>query len=558
MKKYILVFLVIVIIALGYLYVQYEEDIIPLSEPSVEPYKQMQVIIKEELKLSHTVIDKEILDNIYHEGEISYLPESYIKSFLYYSYDSKNQIVSLASRNQVIYFNLNDQITEIGEKVIHNVDYIKKDDQFYFSAEILEKYFDIVIDYAEKQKTIYIYQKGTQTTFAKLKDKKIMLRKNPKTGSVSVEELTPESSLIVSKYDSTWYIGYSENKGVGYLLASEIQSIEKTPAEKVVYNTIDEPVNLTWEQVHSYRGNPDSLEKIPGVNVISPTWYKLINDQGDFKSLVKESYIDSAKEHRYDLWVLTSNTFNDIEMTSRFLKNAKARKKFIKNLLIEYKKYGFEGINLDFEHIYKEDKDLYTQFVAELTAYFSKEDIIVSADVTVMGGSDNWSLCYDRKELGEILDYLIVMTYDETWASSPKSGSVATYSWVDTSLGKITEIVEPSRVVMGIPLYTRIWYEKPSKKVVNAMDVSSKAITMHGQKNVLEKQNIKPLWDADARQFFISYIEDGFVKKIWLEEEVSIQAKASLVKKHNLAGVATWSRGFETSNIWEVIEKELK
>ncbi len=89
------------------------------------------------------------------------------------------------------------------------------------------------------------------------------------------------------------------------------------------------------------------------------------------------------------------------------------------------------------------------------------------------------------------------------------------------------------------------------------MDVSSKSITMHGQNNLLKETGLTPLWDEEAKQFYISYIKDLQVKKVWLEEEVSIKEKAKLVNKLNLAGVAMWSRGVETENIWKVISDEV-
>jgi spore germination protein YaaH len=244
-------------------------------------------------------------------------------------------------------------------------------------------------------------------------------------------------------------------------------------------------------------------------------------------------------------------------MTSRFLNDVNSREKFILNLIKECDKYNFKGVNIDFENIYMKDKNKFTQFISELSYEFSKRNIILSVDVTVMGGSENWSLCYDRLRISELVDYLVVMTYDEHWASSPISGSVASYKWVEKSLVDIIKIVNSEKVIMGIPLYTRIWYEEPSKKIVNKMDVTSKSITMQGQNNLLKETGLIPLWDDEAKQFYISYILDSKLKKVWLEEEVSIKEKAKLVNKLNLAGVAMWSRGFETENIWEVISNEV-
>ena len=55
--------------------------------------------------------------------------------------------------------------------------------------------------------------------------------------------------------------------------------------------------------------------------------------------------------------------------------------------------------------------------------------MMVSMDVTGISTSENWSLCYDRERLSKVVDYMMLMAYDQHWASSPVAGSVAEYTW---------------------------------------------------------------------------------------------------------------------------------
>jgi len=369
--------------------------------------------------------------------------------------------------------------------------------------------------------------------------------------------LTLTSKWRVVSISDAWYLGYNEFLEFGYIQKDKLKItnvIEPPEQEKV---TNKEKIILTWDQIYSSNIGKRSIEPMIGVDVISPTWFKLTDDLGNFNSFLNESYISWARDEGYQVWPLVSNTFGDIEMTSRFLNNVSSRERLITELLELYKENNFKGINVDFENVYLKDRKKLTQFISELTYAFTKEDIIVSVDVTILGGSENWSQSYNHKRIGELVDYLIVMTYDEHWASSPVSGSVASYDWVKSSLQELIKIVDKNKIVMGIPLYTRIWYEEPSREKVNKMDVSSKAITMQGQNNLLRDVGLKPIWDEEARQFYLAYIEDSKVKKIWLEEEVSIKEKSKLVNELGISGVATWSRGFETNNIWEVIYSEV-
>ena len=126
-------------------------------------------------------------------------------------------------------------------------------------------------------------------------------------------------------------------------------------------------------------------------------------------------------------------------------------------LLLTFKDNNFKGINIDFENMYKDDSELLSLFIAELTSAFHRENILVSMDVTFAGGSDTWSKCYNRKVLSQWVDYIIVMAYDEHWGSSPVSGSVASLNWVEENLQKLLTEVDSEKIILGNTiLYARL------------------------------------------------------------------------------------------------------
>jgi len=181
----------------------------------------------------------------------------------------------------------------------------------------------------------------------------------------------------------------------------------------------------------------------------------------------------------------------------------------------------------------------------------------VSMDVTVMGGSDTWSKCYDRKALGHMIDYLAIMTYDEHWASSPISGSVASYNWVKTSMERIKDDVPSHKLLLGIPYYMRVWTEVPSEDKANTMRVKSGVLNMPNAEKFISEKNLNLIWDENARQYYAGYFENNMLKKIWFENADSIREKASLINELELGGAAVWRRGFETQDIWSVIDVEM-
>jgi spore germination protein YaaH len=327
----------------------------------------------------------------------------------------------------------------------------------------------------------------------------------------------------------------------------------------LIKEALPEKINMTWEAVYSGGTDVSKLYEMPGLDIISPVWYDLDDASGAVKSRKQDDYIEWANAMGYDLWPAITNSF-DPEMTSALLHSIPNRTAFIDKMVTLYANNQFEGINIDFENIYKEDKDALSQFIAELTAAFHRKNMIVSMDVTFAGGSDTWSKCYDRYKLGQWVDYIVVMSYDQHWGSSPVSGTVAGLTWVDQNLELLTKEVDSDKIIMGIPFYMRVWFERPSKEFVNHMKVTSDAITMHRMEIILETEDYTMLWDEVNGQNYISYIdpEDNAVKKIWIEDVESLKLKVELVHKYNLKGIASWRRGYELESVWPALEDVLE
>lgn len=387
------------------------------------------------------------------------------------------------------------------------------------------------------QSTLYQY-----APFIELKK---VFQKVPVTGVAKDEEV-----MVFASEGQPTYAVTSDGES-GYIGAvDEAYLVQNPPAmQHDLSPRYDEPILMAWEAVYSY--NPDTT-KIPdmrGVNVVSPTWYELTDEKGNVSSKASVPYLEWAEQKGYAVWALVTNAF-DIDRTHAFLYDKSARTQFIDYMIAEAKYYGYEGINIDFEHIYKADKDALTHFVNEFALKAKRENLILSMDVTIMGGSDNWSKCYDHEALGSIVDYLIVMTYNEHWLGSPVSGPVASYNWVEKSINALLEVVDARKLVMGVPLYTHVWREYPSTEKPNQYTNKSAAVGMEAQNNLIEKNNVKLIWDDVRKLYYGTYFEEGAQVKIWVENAVTLKEKAKIAKQNGLAGIAGWERGLETNDVW--------
>ncbi|WP_019553466.1 glycosyl hydrolase family 18 protein [Propionispira raffinosivorans] len=308
-------------------------------------------------------------------------------------------------------------------------------------------------------------------------------------------------------------------------------------------------INLVWQPTFEAVNNLASLDKVPGMNVIAPSWFSIVGTNGFIKNCADESYVANAHAKGYKVWALITNSF-DPDLTSAVLHDPKARQYVVNQLQFFIEKYNLDGINLDFENIYDEDKDALTAFVREIKTALEQTGTIVSMDITVPSETSRWSTCYNRQALGETVDYVMLMAYDEHWRTSPVSGSVASIGWVETGIINTLKSVPAHKLILGIPFYMRKWEENNGK-------VTAKTLTMDAAENLIREKQLQPQWMADQGQYYFEYEEDGKLYRVWQEDARSIALKVGLADKYQLPGVAAWRKGFEKPEIWAVIDKSL-
>jgi spore germination protein YaaH len=217
--------------------------------------------------------------------------------------------------------------------------------------------------------------------------------------------------------------------------------------------------------------------------------------------------------------------------------------------------YNLDGINIDFENMHFHDRDLLTQFMRELTPLAHEQGLTVSIDVTMISNSLNWSRIYDRPALAEIVDYVALMAYDEHWANSPVAGPVASLPWVERGLQAVLQEVPAEKLLLGMPFYARIWKEEMLEG--GDVEVSANAYSMARVQETLKEKKAAVSWDERAKQNYAEYREGDILYRVWVEDAESIRQRVELVHKYNLAGVASWRRGFEKPEIWQIIQDAL-
>ena len=146
-------------------------------------------------------------------------------------------------------------------------------------------------------------------------------------------------------------------------------------------------------------------------------------------------------------------------------------------------------------------------------------------------------------------DYVIVMGYDEHWSGCEEAGSVASLGYVEDGIARMVAEVPSEKVINAVPLYTRMWTTDGDGMV------SSQAMGIQNAFATLQKNSVAYSWDETTAQNYAEYQTAEGLCQVWLEDEQSLAAKITVMKKYNVAGIAAWKLGFDEGrkNIWSII-----
>lgn len=346
-------------------------------------------------------------------------------------------------------------------------------------------------------------------------------------------------------------IGYVENKRLTGIRSE--QPIPVTDYQEPEYTSLtrDHKINLGWHVVASAGGN-DTFNSVTAnagnLNVISPTWFKLCDNEGGYTSFASADYVQKAHDRGLEVWALIENIeYKDSISMYEILSSTTTRQKLIDSLMNDLITYGIDGINVDFEQLSMDCGEHFVEFIRELSVACRKNGKVLSVDNYVPRDFNDY---YDRKEQGIVADYVIVMGYDEHYAGSKEAGSVASIDYVEDGIAQTVKEVPAEKVINAIPFYTRIWE-------TSGDGISSQAVDMTTAEQFISNHGITVEWDETTCQNYGEYTSGDSRYQVWLEDADSIKVKLNVMENYGIGGVAEWRLGFEKPEIWDVIGEYL-
>ena len=479
-------------------------------------------------------------------GDRVYLPLDVVNTYLNqrYYWDSANQQILYATPSELTSVSAS---SEAGDKVW------VKDDKVYLNLTYVQEFTDLDAYITKDPYRIAIqYKFKNVKTVTVKKNTSIRYRGGIKSAILTSVKKGTKLRLIEEMEDwdqvatDDGYIGYIDKKKVGEAEKTKFERSFKK--EEYSYLTMDSKVNMVWHQVTSTDANAyfaDATANMTGVNVISPTWFYLTDTSGNIASIASADYVSQAHEKGLQVWGLIDNFTQEVS-TTETLSSTAARQNIISQLIQAAQDVGMDGINVDFESLSEDVGTHFLEFLRELSIECHKNNLVLSVDNPV---PEDFTSHYDRAEQGRVVDYVIIMGYDEHYVGS-EAGSVASLPWVEQGIQDTLDEVPAERVINAIPFYTRLWR-------TTGGNVTSEAIGMDQAQQTIADNNVETYWDKTTSQNYGKYDIDNSTYQIWLEDAQSVAEKVKLVSKYDLAGVSAWKLGFENSGIWQVISDNL-
>ena len=551
-KIFLLFFLLVIIVASAYLYRKYSytnkranlEEYIRVTGDDVAIFMNDENKSKEEYEDS-------IKMRAIKSSDTVYLPLSFVKAYI------NNRFYYAKDINKILYC-LPDEIQSKGDADIHqigNCPYVIFKEEPYLLIDFVKDFSNIRYDsyLDEDSKRIYIYTDWDKESIAYMRGKEAARVTGGNKSPIVTDLKNGEEVKILEKM-TKWVKVKTSDGYIGYIRKSKInKETDRIPISSYI-ELVRKDIKMTEKPVigfHQVLSNypssqlPDLLKNTKGMNVIAPTWFVIRNNEGDIRSIANDKYSLHCHGRKLKVWA-TLNNFDLMNIDEKIVfSSTKIRRKMIDKILREVSVNNLDGINLDIEQLPEDAGEDYTEFVRELSIELNKVGCALSIDTYI---PYNFNKQYNLKEYNDFCDYVIIMAYDEHYAGSKVAGSVSSINYVRDAINLSLAQVNKEKLIIGLPLYTRLWTTKVDGTVTSiaggAASIEQSAIS----------QGLKFTFDNETLQNYGTKTTlDGDLVECWMEDDTSLAYKMIEIRNADLAGTAAWKLTHERDKSFSII-----
>lgn len=277
-----------------------------------------------------------------------------------------------------------------------------------------------------------------------------------------------------------------------------------------------------------------------------------VNEAGDIVPMPDQEARDAIKkENEASLMCVTNfdgNNFNT-DLAHAILSNPTLSNKVFIAMEEQLIAKGFQGVNVDFEHMQPTDRPLYNEFIRELHARMHSKGYSVSIAMGPKTSDEPhaaWMGAFDYRTLGSIVDFLMLMTYEWGWVGGPPM-AIAPIDQVRAVLEYATSVIAPDKILMGFAMYGYNWQIPDTKNNL------ATGISPNKAQNVAIEKGANVRFNPFSASPMFHYYMGNQEHEVWYEDPKSILAKFHLVYEMNLRGISFWVLGQSFPQLWKLV-----
>ena len=326
--------------------------------------------------------------------------------------------------------------------------------------------------------------------------------------------------------------------------------IPPAPKRSAEFNAYVEPFGTEVTQALQDR----TREAAPYLTYLAPFSFEVKRD-GSLEPPPLAPFPGIAREHGNILMMVITNLeeggFND-ELGRIILNDMAVQDTLLNNIVEQAKANDFRDIHFDFEYLRPADREAYIEFLKKAKARFEQEGWLLSvalAPKTSATQVGRWYEAHDYKAIGEVADFVIIMTYEWGYSGGPAQ-AVSPIGPVRRVLEYALTEMPSNKIMMGQNLYGYDW------TLPFVEGSQARAISPQQAIEIAATQGVPIQYDQTSQAPFIEYTADGIDHIIWFEDARSIQAKFDLMNELDLRGMSYWKLGLPFPQNWLLLSDQ--
>lgn len=290
------------------------------------------------------------------------------------------------------------------------------------------------------------------------------------------------------------------------------------------------------------------------LSYLSPFAY-LIREDGSLQPIKDIPAIKTAyDENVVPMMSITNFTVTELgeNLAHVILDSPEIQEALLTNIINIMKEKGYRGLNIDFENVLPEDRELYNQFLQRAVDRLHAEGYFVSTALAPKVSADQPGLLYEAHDYeahGRIADFVVLMTYEWGWRKGPPR-AISPLNEIKRVLDYAVTVIPREKIFFGFQLYARDWI------IPHVQGQEAETFSMQEAIRRAAKYSTVIQYDPIAQSPFYRYKdEQGIMHEVWFEDARSAQAKFDTVKDYGLGGISYWALGYPFPQNWALLEE---